>query len=92
MNDVRDRINSILYDELRGYLKERNERIANELFRAILSACRLVQGGSTIGNACGLAGMGAVTTHYEAKELRPYVREVMKRAEPKIEIALKLGL
>lgn len=78
-------VNEIFYKELIELLKEQNKRIENDLFKAILSACRLVEAGETVGNASSLAGIGAVSTHYEAKELRPYVKEVMKRVEPKIE-------
>lgn len=78
------RVNDIFYDELKIYLAEKNERIENDLFKAILSACRLVDAGEPLGNACGLAGMGAVSTHYEKKELRPYVKVVTERAQVKI--------
>lgn len=76
--------NEIFFHELKGYLKDNEERIEKDLFIAILSACRLVDGGESIGNACGLAGIGAASTHYEKKELRPYVKAVIARAEPKI--------
>jgi hypothetical protein len=84
MTDQYFDVNEILYEELVELLKEQNKRIENDLFKAILSACRLVEAGETVGNASGLAGIGAVSTHYDAKELRPYVKGVMKRAEPKI--------
>lgn len=65
-------------------MKENDERVEKDLFKAILSACRLVDMRESLGNACGLAGMGAVSTHYEKKELRPYVKTVIARSEPKI--------
>jgi len=75
-------VNSILYENLIQVLKEKDERIENDLFKAILSACRMSVGenGITVLSASGLAGMGAVATHYERTELSPYVREVCKRS------------
>lgn len=44
-----------------------------------------VGNGATVLSASGLAGMGAVATHYKATELYPYVLEVCKRSDIEIE-------
>lgn len=77
--------NSILYKEITKYLKSKNERISQDLFMCVLSACRMVYTGTSVARACGLAGMGAGGEHFEGKYVSKYVRPIMKIAKPKLE-------
>ncbi len=80
-------MNSILYKNLVTVLEEKEERIENDLFKAILSACRMFvnENNLTALSVSGIAGVGATSTHYKATELSPYVQEVCKRSILEIE-------
>lgn len=77
--------NSILYKEITKYLKSKNERISQDLFMCVLSACRMVYTGASVGSACRIAGIGAGGEHFEGKFVSKYVRPIMKIAQPKLE-------
>lgn len=74
--------NSILYQEISQYVRMKGQRIDKALFICILSACRLVYLENSIKYACGIAGIGASSIHYDAKEISKYVKPIMKIALP----------
>ncbi len=83
-------IQSIVYQELTKYLKDKNEQIDKEYFRGILKVSTRVLEGETLSYACNMYSQffhdgSTESGHLDKAYVRKYSKEIIKIVKDKIE-------